>query len=462
MMHSNQGRAGPTLMAATLWVIASVIAQPTHAESKNGPSRWKTAIAAFEKADRERPPAKNAVLFIGSSSIRLWDLKKSFPDLPTINRGFGGSRIADSTHFADRIVIPYRPRAIVLYAGDNDIAGGKSPEQVFADYRDFVVKVRGALPDVPIVFVAIKPSLRRWALYGRMRKTNDLIREFVDKDATQRFLDVATPMLGADGQPRKELFRDDGLHLNAAGYTLWTGLLTPLLKPRRDRDSGAAIPNIRSEPRHGIAQAGETRGRSIGRSTRWRRVGIDGSAALRAGHGFGQEVGNRAAAFRIIVERRKLADFVGNQSPECRVQQLAHEAEIGHDVIVILLRPRLIATKDSPPGAEEHLTVISPVSRMAGSRRSGDPSFGALFAGADRYARRDTQNRHFSYRFRWRVEWRLQDRQAPKDERSVQQTVGPGSGRISGWRRRVACSACEGTWSSGDNRGPFRRRPTRS
>src|SRR5690242_4123501 len=120
-----------------LLLVPALLVPHTRAEEKPDFSRWEKDIAAFEKSDRDRPPPKNAVLFVGSSSIRLWDLAKSFPDVPTINRGFGGSQLADSVHFAPRIVLPYEPRVVVLYAGDNDLAAGKTPEQVHADFRAF-------------------------------------------------------------------------------------------------------------------------------------------------------------------------------------------------------------------------------------------------------------------------------------------------------------------------------------
>jgi lysophospholipase L1-like esterase len=188
-------------------------------------------IAAFEAADRAHAPPQGAVLFVGSSSIRFWDtLEKDFPGIPVINRGFGGSTIGDSVRYADRIVVPYRPRVIVFYAGDNDVAAGATPERILADFQAFVAKVRAGLPGERIVFVSIKPSLERWKRVGTIRKANDLIRRFAKKDGSIRYVDVFTPMLGADGRPRKELFRADGLHMTPAGYALWTGLVAPELR----------------------------------------------------------------------------------------------------------------------------------------------------------------------------------------------------------------------------------------
>ena len=191
--------------------------------------RWEGAIRAFEKADAENPPEKGGVLFIGSSSIRMWDLPRYFPDLAATNRGFGGSQVADSLRYADRILLPYAPRTVVLYAGDNDVAAGKSPEQVADDFRRFVEKVHGRLPDTRVVYIAIKPSLARWKLVEPMRRANRLIHDQTEKSPHLAFVDVDGPMIGADGKPRRELFLDDGLHLNDAGYRLWTSLVRPAL-----------------------------------------------------------------------------------------------------------------------------------------------------------------------------------------------------------------------------------------
>ena len=197
--------------------------------------RWDSAIHAFETQDQKAPPVKGGIVFVGSSSIRLWDLEKSFPGLQTLNRGFGGSQLADAVRYVDRIVTCYQPRIVVLYAGDNDLASGKSPEQVFADYRQFVAKVHAALPNARIIYLGIKPSLARWKLIDKVRAANQLIREFAARDPRLVFVDVEKPMLGPDGKPRAELFVRDGLHLNAKGYQVWAELLLPHLKDPDDR-----------------------------------------------------------------------------------------------------------------------------------------------------------------------------------------------------------------------------------
>lgn len=194
-------------------------------------NKWEPSIRAFEEADREHPPAPGQILFIGSSSIRRWDLAKSFPDLDVLNRGFGGSQTEDAVHFFDRIVLPCCPRIVVLYAGDNDLAQKKTPRQVANDVWAFRCKLCQALPETRLIYIAIKPSLKRWNLIAQVRETNALIKCAFACDPRLSFLDIDASMLGADGLPRPELFVEDGLHLSEEGYKLWSDQLRPLLTP---------------------------------------------------------------------------------------------------------------------------------------------------------------------------------------------------------------------------------------
>lgn len=192
---------------------------------------WEAEIRAFEAADRSDPPPAGGVLFVGSSSIRLWEtLAEDFPGEHTINRGFGGSEIADATRFADRIVLPYRPRAIVLYAGDNDLMNGKKPERVRDDFVAFVARVRRDVPGVCIGFVSVKPSPARRHLLPAMRRANRLVRDYAAAQPGVAYLDVFTPMLDGAGEPRTELFVDDMLHMDRDGYTLWIAVIEPWLR----------------------------------------------------------------------------------------------------------------------------------------------------------------------------------------------------------------------------------------
>lgn len=193
------------------------------------PNRFVREIESFAVWDSKNAVPAEPILFVGSSSIRMWRTRESFPDLPVINRGFGGSHICDVIHFAERIVLPYEPKAIVFYAGDNDVAGGKSAERVARDYRRFVRLVHAELPEARIVFITIKPSGQRWSLWPEMKRANALIADHSAKDKRLFFVDLASPLLGPDGKPDLALFLDDQLHLNAKGYAAWTKALRPTL-----------------------------------------------------------------------------------------------------------------------------------------------------------------------------------------------------------------------------------------
>lgn len=195
------------------------------------PEKWAAAIDKFTTADKTNPPPRDAVVFVGSSSIVKWPaLEKDFPDHKVINRGFGGSELYDSVFYADRVVTPYAPRTVVVYAGDNDLKAGKTPEKVFADFKALVAKIHAALPKTRVVFIAIKPSPSRWNIKDLGLKANALIAAECAKDARLRFVDVWGPMLNEKGEPRPELFVKDMLHLSDAGYKIWTPLVAAALK----------------------------------------------------------------------------------------------------------------------------------------------------------------------------------------------------------------------------------------
>lgn len=209
----------------------TVVGQP--AENKD---RWAEAMAEFERSDAENPSEPGGGLFVGSSSIRMWDLPQSFPKLKPLNRGFGGSEISDSVRHFDLLVAKHRPRLVVFYAGDNDVNAGKSAQRVHADYRAFREKLRQSLPETKLLYIAIKPSLARWQLAETIQEANRRIAADCENDKQAEFIDTWTPMLGDDGRPREELFLDDGLHLNEKGYQVWTKELRPHLRPSADDD----------------------------------------------------------------------------------------------------------------------------------------------------------------------------------------------------------------------------------
>ncbi len=186
-------------------------------------------INLFELWDNKNSFPKNSVLFVGSSSIRYWYTSNYFPELPIINRGFGGSHISDINYFINETVLKYKPQIIVFYAGDNDISNGKSAQNVLDNYITFTNLVNKILPKTEIIFISIKPSIKRWYLWNIMKKANQLIRTYSNEKPYLYYLDIATPMFKGDGFPNDLLFESDSLHLNNKGYDLWVRELKPLL-----------------------------------------------------------------------------------------------------------------------------------------------------------------------------------------------------------------------------------------
>ena len=224
------------LPATAAALLACCPSQPIAAEPAERVTRrfaqWEQAIEEFERQDAAQPPAAAGVVFVGSSSIRMWDLLKSFDlDPPPVNRGFGGSQIVDALHFVDQLVLKHKPRAIVFYSGDNDLASGKPATEVSGDFARFCRVVHETLPEATIIFISIKPSPSRWHLAEAMQAANAQIRELCEADERLEFADVWPAMLDSDGQPREELFAADKLHLNDEGYRLWTEMIRPLLDP---------------------------------------------------------------------------------------------------------------------------------------------------------------------------------------------------------------------------------------
>lgn len=194
------------------------------------PERWDAEVAEFERSDRQNRPALGGIVVIGSSSIGLWRaLESDFPRLPIIRRGVGGSTLADCLRFIDRLVLPYAPRLVVIYAGDNDLAEGATAEDVLARYLGFVDRVHRASPTTRIAFISIKASPQRARLMPQMERANTLITAAASARSHLSFVNVYHPMLNASGRPDASLFLGDGLHPNAAGYAVWKVALGPHL-----------------------------------------------------------------------------------------------------------------------------------------------------------------------------------------------------------------------------------------
>lgn len=193
---------------------------------------WEPSIRVFERQDQIHPVPPGAIVFTGSSSIAYWSsLVADMKPLTVINRGFGGSEYTDVNHYADRIVIAYRPAAVVVYAGDNDLAspGRKSAQSVAHDVQQFVQIVHAKLPQTWVFVLSIKPSILRWKAWPEMKNANQLIQDFLRTQDHAAYIDVASPMFDEHGRPSGDLFVSDGLHPTAKCYALWTSIIKPIL-----------------------------------------------------------------------------------------------------------------------------------------------------------------------------------------------------------------------------------------
>ncbi|MFM9068948.1 MAG: amidohydrolase family protein [Planctomycetota bacterium] len=215
------------------------------AETPVKPERWEKTIQDFERQDQATPPQPGAILFCGSSSIVRWNLAESFPEQRIVARGFGGSHLSDVLHYARRIILPHRPQVLVVYAGDNDLASGVSPAHVAQNFRDLTRLIHQELPATKIICIGIKASLERWPLADKIRAANQLLEQHCSFDSRLAFVDVFTPMLDSDGRPQATLLADDRLHLSAAGYQLWTKLLTPVLVAAQDQTADYILTDLK-------------------------------------------------------------------------------------------------------------------------------------------------------------------------------------------------------------------------
>jgi lysophospholipase L1-like esterase len=194
--------------------------------------KWEGEISAFERSDATNPPPTNGIVFIGSSTIRFWStLTQDFPGQPVVNRGFGGSEIADSTHFAPRILFPYEPRKVFFRAGGNDLWAGKSVDQVFNDFKEFAETVHARLPAAKIYYISWSPSIARWKQHDKEKELNTLVAGYVAGKPYLQYIETYDLPLGPLGWPQARWFRLDGLHFNAAGYKLLAARVRPFVSP---------------------------------------------------------------------------------------------------------------------------------------------------------------------------------------------------------------------------------------
>ena len=192
------------------------------------PERFAKDIETFKVWDSKNTFPENAILFVGSSSVRYWSTATAFPNKAIINRGFGGSEISDVIHFYDQVIKPYTPAKIFLYAGDNDIERGKKANQVFEDFKELIKIVQSDFPETELIYISIKPSKQRWNKWPQMADANRMIREYSEGHPSIGYADLASPLLDSKGS-LKDVFVGDGLHLNQYGYFMWQKALAPYL-----------------------------------------------------------------------------------------------------------------------------------------------------------------------------------------------------------------------------------------
>ncbi len=207
--------------------------QPTSAPTSQPVDRYRSEINAFLEQDRANPPAHGGVVFVGSSSIRGWrTLQTDFPDVNVIGRGFGGSHLIDVVRHADALVLKHRPRVVVLYAGENDVASGRSkPDDVARNFETFCDLVHRELPETRIFYISMKPSPKRWAQQAEYERANALVRAVIERDTRLAYVNIVPLMLNPiTGEPRAELYQRDQLHMTRAGYEVWRDAVRPFIE----------------------------------------------------------------------------------------------------------------------------------------------------------------------------------------------------------------------------------------
>lgn len=228
------GIAGFILVCLTLIIVVGVMLYSASRKSaSDDPRVWESDIQNFEDHDRESIPPQEGILFVGSSSFRFWkNLEADMKGLPVINRGFGGSKISDLIHYAHRIIIPYKPKVIAVYCGDNDMSVGRrqSPEEVLGNTKKLIALIREKLPESVICYVSIKPSPSRMKYWPAMKRANSEIEKYLSSKEDMVFIDVSSRMFRKDGNLKDELFTFDRIHMKREGYVLWTEIIRPVVE----------------------------------------------------------------------------------------------------------------------------------------------------------------------------------------------------------------------------------------
>lgn len=202
----------------------------SHSSAQEKPDRFEHYIKKFEEEDMRVRRRPGYVLLVGSSTFTRWtDVGDYFPETMTLNRGFGGSTFPDIIYFADRMIFPYLPSKILIYAGDNDIAAGTSASETFRNAKKLRKMIAHKFPEIPVVLISVKPSLSRWKFKDSYEAFNRKLQKYAKRTHLTRFADTWTPMLNEQGEPRKDIFVEDGIHMNSKGYAIWKKILTPYI-----------------------------------------------------------------------------------------------------------------------------------------------------------------------------------------------------------------------------------------
>ena len=231
-MHPTLPLRRRALISLLVPLCAVLTARAANAPVAPPKDKWEAEMKRFEAEDAKSPPPKGGIVFTGSSSVRLWKtLAEDFPGMPVINRGFGGSEMSDSVKHMELTVLRHLPRQVIVYAGTNDIKNGKTPERVMEDFKLFSERIKAALPETRIGFIAAAPNPARWALIDQFRDLNTRAAAYC-KEKGYDFIDVHTAMLGPDGKPLPDIFVADQLHMNPKGYEIWKRVIGPFLTGR--------------------------------------------------------------------------------------------------------------------------------------------------------------------------------------------------------------------------------------
>ncbi len=217
--------------ASLLFTVVAFADAPKAKAPIPGPEKWEKTIAAFEAADKTTPPPANGIEFVGSSTMVKWKtLVEDFAGLPVFNRGFGGSQSSDVLFYLDRVVLAYKPKTIVFYAGDNDLALGQKADAVIATWKKIQARLTKELPETKVIYLSLRPSIKRLALFGEQQKINAAIKASIEGQPNVQFIDLTPALVDKEGKPNGALLVADNLHLNADGYKVLTGIVKPLLK----------------------------------------------------------------------------------------------------------------------------------------------------------------------------------------------------------------------------------------